>query len=432
MKPALLIAFFVALALSVPDGMAQAASPTFSTLYEFAGTPDVEQPLGPLVADKNGVLYGAGFGGKQNHGAIFSLTPPAVPGGAWTEKVLHNFGGVRKRDGEYPFAGLVVGEEGSIYGVDAGDKGTFGLAFELRAAGGSGPAIRILHTFVGGSDGASPYGGLIRGRNGVLYGTTIGGGGFSGEDCIFDGCGTIFSLTPPATGGPWAEAVLYSFTGANGDGASPSGDLVVDANGTLYGTCGTGGAGGDGTVYELAPPASPGGAWTETILHSFTGADGSGPQFGVALGSDGSLYGTARGEGSSRGVVFQLTPPSSPGGAWPETTLYSSEAKSGSVEAGVVVGSKGELYGTTTGGGAHVKGAGGTVFELVPPAVPGGAWKHRLLYSFPQVRTYGDDPGTVSIGSNGALYGTTTYGGTGGCKRGRTVVNCGTAFELVP
>jgi len=126
------------------------------------------------------------------------------------------------------------------------------------------------------------------GRGGVFYGTTFAGG--SGTPCSFpviNGCGTVFQLTPPSTpGGAWTEAVLYSFAGENGDGAFPSGGIVVGKGGVLYGTTEYGGSSGScvfydsvpgcGTVFQLTPPLTAGGAWTETVLHNFSGENGDG------------------------------------------------------------------------------------------------------------------------------------------------------------
>jgi len=208
------------------------------------------------------VLYGTTVnGGSSAFGTVFSLTPPAAPGGAWTEAVLHNF---------------------------------------------AGPP----------SDGYALQAGLVIGKGGVLYGTTWEGGTVP---CL-DICGTVFSLTPPAApGGAWTEAVLYSFTGGS-DGDAPGG-VVIGNGGVLYGTTQFGGASNVGTVFSLTPPAAPGGAWTEAVLHSFTGSpnDGADPE-GVVIDVSGVLYGTTQSGGSSAfGTVFSLTPPAAPGGMWTET-----------------------------------------------------------------------------------------------------------------
>lgn len=114
----------------------------------------------------------------------------------------------------------------------------------------------------------------------------------------------------------------YPFVGANG--RYPTGGLVADENGNLYGTTGEGGAHDSGIVYEMSPPVLPSGKWTETVLYSFaSGADGSYPNGSLIFDQSGKLYGTTGGGGSANaGTVFELSPPSSPGTAWAETVLY--------------------------------------------------------------------------------------------------------------
>jgi uncharacterized repeat protein (TIGR03803 family) len=144
------------------------------------------------------------------------------------------------------------------------------------------------------------------------------------------GDGSVYQLSPPATPGqPWTEKTLYSFTGQNGDGQSPASDLVVGPGGIFYGTTVFGGGNictesGCGTVFQFTPPAAPGGTWTETVIHNFTGQDGDGfnPESGLIVEPDGVLYGTTSGGGLttsacpySCGTVFQLSPPAAPGGA---------------------------------------------------------------------------------------------------------------------
>lgn len=175
----------------------------------------------------------------------------------------------------------------------------------------------MLYTF-NGIDGCEPYGTLAAARAGVLFGATR----FGPTEA-----GTVFALRPPTSpGGAWTEAVLYSFTG-HSDRGEPLGGVVIGSGGVLYGTTSTGGASGAGTVFSLTPPASPGGAWTQAVLHNFTcGGDGCFPS-GVVIGSGGVLYGvTAAGGGGTAcqrncGTVFSLIPPASPGGAWTEAVL---------------------------------------------------------------------------------------------------------------
>jgi len=152
------------------------------------------------------------------------------------------------------------------------------------------PQLTTLYSFTGqNGDGGSPQCNLAKGPGGVLYGTTYYGGTAS--------LGTVFELTPPAAaGGAWTETVLYSFTGQNGDGSFPRNGVAVASSGVLYGTTDNGGAGpcqlGCGTAFSLTPPASPGGAWTESVLHKFGTKKGDGFLYpsNLVIGPGGVLY----------------------------------------------------------------------------------------------------------------------------------------------
>jgi len=190
----------------------------------------------------------------------------------------------------------------------------------LNAAVEPTPGPATLYTFGSQSgDGTGPYAGLVTGKNGTFYGTTNGGGT---EDL-----GTVFELAPPvAPGAGWRETVIHSFAGGL-DGEYPLAGVIAAKDGTLYGAapCQTACGGANlGVVFKLTPPvgAAPGadGEWTETILHTFTGqSDGAQPN-AVVLGNGGVLYGTTNyGGKSNAGTVFELTPPNSSDGAWTET-----------------------------------------------------------------------------------------------------------------
>jgi uncharacterized repeat protein (TIGR03803 family) len=290
------------------------------------------------------------------------------------------------------------------------------------------PALTTLHSFAGGhNDGAYPVAGLAAGPNGIFYGTTKRGGAY--------GLGTVYQLTATAGGGSWTETVLYSFAGlANGDGAWPYSAVAVGGDGSLYGTTYWGGTSvacgsnlGCGTVFKLSPPPAPGGAWTETVLHSFPAASGDGfqPWGTLVIGAKGALYGTTQAGGiqpadsQGYGTVFELTPPAIAGGLWAERLLYSFGAGDGyQPTAGLVFGAKGELYGTTPYGGSE---GWGTVFELTPGT--GGTWSETILHSFTGQAPDGAFPSSpLVIGKDGALYGATGGASSAFC----------TIFELNP
>ncbi len=327
--------------------------------------------------------------------------------------------------------------------------GTLLMALTIFAPPGTaqtdGPAFTTIYNFTGAPsgcgttgqaacDGATPLARVLTGANGALYGTTQQGG------TAING-GTVFELKPPASpGADWTETVIYSFPAVS----FPEAALAAGPNGELYGTTYYGGGAGVGAVFELAPPASPGGSWTETTLYSFSAPSGDpqNPSAGVAIGKDGVLYGTTQYGGVSAncfyygcGSVYSLTPPASPGGAWTEDTLYNFMGGSdgAAVLTGVVIGEKGALYGTTISGGPNSSCRGyfvsgcGTVFKLTPPASAGGSWTETVLYSF----TGGSDGGFPSavVDEGGVLYGITSLGGDLADCGG---FGCGSVFEMSP
>ncbi len=285
--------------------------------------------------------------------ASADVTNVSVSCAAGVETILHSFAG--GTDGATPIAGLVMDSSGNLYGTtySYGSLGG-GTVFKLTPGTGGAYTETILHSFAGGTDGANPYAGLVMDSSGNLYGTTFGGGGSSSY-------GTVFRLTP-ATGGSYIETILHSFAGGT-DGANPYAGLVMDSSGNLYGTTESGGGSSNhGTVFKLTP--GTGGTYTETILNSFAGGtDGVNPYAGVVMDSSGNLYGTTEYGGSSNsGTVFKLTPGT--GGTYTETILHSfaGGTNDGSYPfAGLVMDSSGNLYGTTQTGSS---GGNGTVFEI--------------------------------------------------------------------
>jgi hypothetical protein len=310
----------------------------------------------------------------------------------------------------------------------------FILALALPTFAASTPKGGIIYTFKGGSDGAYPVAPLVADAKGNLYGTTGAGG--AGPNCVGDeGCGTVFELIAPSSpSGQWREAVLYAFTGGS-DGAFPRGGLIFDSAGNLYGTTlwggdlnntfcvdGTGLSLGCGVAFELSPPARPGQAWTEAVLHAFElgGTDGAYPDSSLVLDGSGNFFGTAESGNlvSNGGVVFELSP--AVGGTWTESILYSFTCGSdGCVPSGPLSFDRyGNLYGTTSQGGENNYGA---VFQLVPP-VGSGQWVENSLLTFDG--SNGANPyGGVLLDPSGDLFGTTMNGG---------VQKDGLAFELVP
>jgi uncharacterized repeat protein (TIGR03803 family) len=273
----------------------------------------------------------------------------------------------------------------------------------------------VLYSFLNNaSDGAVPQGGLVFDTAGNLYGTTASGG--NGNH------GTVFELSPGA-GGTWTETVLYRFGGdTNGDGADPSGTLLIDAEGNLYGTA----SAGNGVIFELLAPAEKGGAWTEKVLWAFSGEpDGQIPEGSLIFDSHGNLYGvTEDGGATNNGAVFELSPGS--GGAWTEQILYSfAGGNTGDrPQAGLVFDTKGNLYGTTVDGGT---GDVGLVYELSPPT-NGGAWTETVVHDFDSLFDGSTPEANLVIDASGNLYGTASQG----YYSSSFVPYDGIAFELSP
>ena len=262
-----------------------------------------------------------------------------------------------------------------------------GTVFKLSHLG-TGWVLSTLYTFRGGSDGANPASRVVFGPDGTLYGTTTDGGG--------SGWGTVYNLRPPATvckatECPWTEIIIHHFTGSDG-GAPEFGDLVFDAAGNIYGTTSGGGAHGQGVVFELTPS---GAGWTESVLHSFAGGgDGAVPYSGVTFDAAGNLYGTTTlGGAHSEGTVYELTSSQS---GWSETTLFAFDGSDQSFTpyGGLIFDRQGNLYGTACGG----PNGGGTFFELEPS---NGGWAYNLIYGFPG---YSGPRGTPTMDASGNMF----------------------------
>jgi uncharacterized repeat protein (TIGR03803 family) len=328
-----------------PDG-------TETVLYSFKGGEDGAFPEAGLIADGDSNLYGTtnqgGVGScidGDGCGTVFRLAPDG------THTALYSFTG--GDDGALPDATLIADGAGNLYGTTAlggigNGKWKKGTVFKLAPDG----TETVLHAFKGGTDGKYPgNAGLIADSEGNLYGTTARGG----KNKSGSNSGTVFKLAPDGT-----ETVLYRFKGGK-DGALPSGGLITDGIGNLYGTTEFGGKYHSGTVFRLAPDGK------EAVLYSFTGGtDGAFPETGVIVDVDGNLYGTTlEGGASGRGTVFRLAPNGK------ETVLHSfTDIPDGEYPgAGLIADGAGNLYGT-----AALQDDGyGTVFEItgagaVPPA----------------------------------------------------------------
>jgi uncharacterized repeat protein (TIGR03803 family) len=346
---------------------------------------------------------------------------------AQTFTVLHSFTG--GADGSYPTGNLTMDAAGNLYGTtQEGGTGEYGLGngVVFKASHlGSRWVTAPLYRFAGSqnNDGRLPGGGVIIGPDGSLYGTTYAGG--NGQSCDHNGCGSVYRLQPPAAVCKtaicfWAETVLYRFNGGS-DGMGPTGQLVFDTSGNLYGTTVRGGIGtlnDCGTVFKLAP--SPEG-WTKSTIYSFGDYDdGCHPVGRLVFDGNGNLYGATQNGGTGEsGTVFKLAPSAE---GWTKSIIHNFQFGSydpggGAPETGLIFDDLGNLYGTTTAEGS---GGGGTVFELTPF---NDSWIYTVLYSF-DARELGESGpwSELVMGATGSIYGT-TWGYPD---------NYGTVFKLTP
>jgi uncharacterized repeat protein (TIGR03803 family) len=316
-------------------------SGNLTVLHSFTGG-DGSHPRAGLIADAAGNLYGTTItGGATDVGTVFQLTPSG------DLNVLYSFTG--GSDGALPFAGVIADAAGNLYGttIDGGAGGQ-GTVFQLDPSG----TLTVLYS----PDDGSPWAGLLADAAGNLYGTIDAG----------DGPGTIFQLTPSGT-----LNVLHRFTGR--DGAIPHGRLIADAAGNLYGTTHNGGTSGYGTVFQLDSSG------TVTVLHSFTGgSDGAYPEAGLIADTAGNFYGTTYGGGAGgQGTVFQVTL----SGALTVLHSFTGGTDGGRPVADLLADAAGNLYGTTGFGGttASCPGGCGTVFELTAlPSFAGAQAKRNM------------------------------------------------------
>jgi uncharacterized repeat protein (TIGR03803 family) len=344
-----------------------------TVLFTFTGGADGGQPTSGLLMDAKGNLYGTTQGGGISGefcsaggcGVAFKLSPPSMQGLPWTETVLHTFTG--NADGGNPFAGFIADTSGNLYGTArmGGSHPLAGVAFKISSSGQE----TVLYNFcslTSCDDGANPEAGLIRDKQGNLFGTTLIGGT---ADSLGDpGDGVIFKIN---TAGQ--ESVLFAYSSANSEitGAFPTAGLVADSAGNLYGTDSQGGltCGNEtcGTVFRF------GANNLYTVMHYFKGGmDGSTPGFGSLLrDSFGNLYGTTSFGGSGSctslnepsgcGILFQIT---ASGGA---SLLYTFQGRADGAfpEGGVIVDRTGKVlgYGATAGSSDGTFGYG-TVFQV--------------------------------------------------------------------
>jgi uncharacterized repeat protein (TIGR03803 family) len=371
---------------------AQAAqAPTFHQLYSFSGEADGEYPFAAVTIGPRGKLYGTTtrFNGGNGYGLVYELQNR---GSGWTINVLHAFQGL---DGIYPFAGVVFGADGVLYGSTSS---TVYALRPLTAHCGTVTCpwhIDVLQRFAGGLG----YGDVAFDNAGNIYGTSLDGG--ANRD------GSAFELSH--SGLHWTTTTLYSFAGGPSDGEIPYGGVIFDAAGNMYGTTSIGGENDWGIIYKLTPTDQ---GWSESVLYNFDNdVSGAAPYSTLAMDSSGNLYGTTVFGGvGGAGTVFELSPS---GGSWTFTVLYN--FTDCTTYSGLTIDSSGTLYGTCPHGGGH---EAGFVYTL---SNSDGSWTFTDLYDFTG-GTGGYSPGGgVVLDGSGNLFGTTEFGGTS---------DAGTVWEL--
>jgi uncharacterized repeat protein (TIGR03803 family) len=452
-------------------------------LYHFKGSADGENPQADVTFDSAGNLYGTTYqGGGINSCTLGCGTAYVLKltTGGWTESLVHSFSNINR--GVEPEAALLFDTAGHVFGTAPSGGNGGGVVFRLNNRDGvwnyeAAYTFKLYDAAHGSTDGQTPQG-LVMDDSGNLYGTTNRGGNCPSNTT--SGCGTVFKLTPVSSG--WGERILYNFCPETNcvDGSSPVGGPILDSVGNLYGTTTIGGAHDGGTVFRVDPsgvetvlysfpsktttdvayPTGPllfdsagnlygtaldggttstscpqgcggvfelsatgGGAWTERVLYLFTGGnDGAEPTGNLALDSAGNLYGTTSIGGTAGfGVAFQLTPTTN--GPYQLSTLHSFQGASDGINptSGLTRDAAGNLYGVTGTGGTLAGGgaADGTVFELSP--MTGSGWSESILHNF-GAGTDGIIPfGPVILDGTGNIYGTTELGG---------VPDGGIVFEL--
>ncbi len=365
------------------------------TLYSFKGSTDGEYTDTELVTDGAGNFYGTSVqGGAYGGGTVFQVTAAGV------HTVLYNFTG--GADGGEPYKGVTLNAQGDLYGtaVTGGGgscEGGCGVIFKLTKSSGSW-IQSVVHTFTGGADGSGPGSPVAFDKRGNIYGTTPTGGA--------NGLGVVYQVKPDGAGG-WTLRVLHTFTGgADGTGGSAS-RLLIDAHGNLFGVCTVGGAHGFGTIYRMSHKQAN---WNFTTLYAFKDQpDGASPYGGLVFDKFGGLYGTTYYAGANDvGTIYKLIYHK---GAWIESVLYSFKGglDGASPISSLVSDAAGNLYGTTSDGGAAACSCG-LIFKMTRGG--DGTWSESVVYRFQGTPGPGFSYNGLVSDSTGHFYGATVHGGS--------------------
>ncbi len=396
----LVASFAIALLLTLAAQIVPAQ--TYTILYTFQGQTDGGFPNAGVYRDASGNLYGiTNTAGNRSNcngygcGTIYKLTVNNE------FSVLHTFTDVPDGWPNATWGALIPDPAGNLYGVASiGGIGNNGTAFSITPTG----SFALLHSFPAGpNDGLGPQYSLLRDKNGLIYGTTFGGGPRG-----LNGYGTIFLLTKATIAG---DIVLHSFTG--GDGANPQGAIAADSTGNIYGTTASGGSGGCGTVWKMNTTG------LFKVLYNFKCAPDGYLGGSVVVDAQGNVYGGTYEGGDPQacpffgcGIIFKISP------SGQETILHTFRNKEGAVPNELMFDSQGLLWGTTSGGGTYDKG---TIFTITTDGV------YTDVYDFQGGMNGGVPYAGLVQDSNGAFYGT-VGGGVVNCIQS----GCGMVFKFSP
>jgi uncharacterized repeat protein (TIGR03803 family) len=373
---------------------------TIGTLVTFGG-PNGEVPFGGLTSDVAGNLFGTTLsGGANGDGTVFEIAKTDA-GYASAPISLVSFDG---SNGQFPTGGLIADAAGNLFGTtQAGGETGDGTVFEIAKTVAGYASLPITLISFNATNGATPFSSLIADATGNLFGTTSGGGA--------NDAGTVFEVAKTDVGYATTPISLVSFDGSNGQ--SPTGGLIADAAGNLFGTAQGGGAAGAGTVFEISK-TNGSYASIPTTLISFDGSNGRSPAASLVADAVGNLFGTTtQGGTNDAGTVFEIIKTNG-GYASTPTTLVSFDGADGQLPTGnLIADATGSLFGTTSAGGARNVG---TVFE-VSKADGSYASTPITLASFDGTNGITAKAGLIADAS-GNLFGTTlqstvsNFGGT--------------------
>ncbi len=385
---------------------------TLNTLYVFTGGGDGANPMGQLVADKSGNLYGIARNGgmiangcPEGCGTVFELSPSSS---GYTFQVIYSFTNANG-DGMNPWGGLAIDSNGNLFGattwggnsnITVCGSGQCGTVFEL-SHGSSGWTEKIIYDFQGGTtDGALPFTNVAIDKVGNLFGTAEWGGTGT-QGCYGNGCGVVWELSPTASG-QWKEKVIHNFLGRS-NGMTPQG-LTLTSSGDIYGATNYGGNAQRGTVYKLSKSKF---GWTGNVIYRLSSNPLLGylPQGPVGVDSAGNVLVTTMQPGAT---VFELSPTST---GWQEQTITTFSQNAPTPLDGIFMDSHGNIYGSTAT----------TLFQL---STTSGNYGLSTLATFQGTDFPADPSGAVLIDSQGNLFGTADFG-LGTAKNGAV-------WELTP